>query len=127
MSEDNEDARDVMLHNLIMTRVNTALDIKRVEMTSSVYNESIEDNSIIDIVHHKSSTHGKKLMYTLENLRDCISRAEYAEVSSKFNASTPDWVGTKKLLNKLVSVYIKDDTVCALIKSLAMHAGIKGV
>lgn len=43
ISEDNESAKDSLLHNIIMTKVNTALDIKRVEMASSVYNESMDD------------------------------------------------------------------------------------
>jgi len=44
ISEDNKFAKDAMLTNIIMTKVNTALDIKRIEMAVSVYNESMEDD-----------------------------------------------------------------------------------
>ena len=41
---DNREAADTAFSNAIMSKITTALDVKRVELASTVYNQAVSDD-----------------------------------------------------------------------------------
>jgi len=129
ISEGNNDAMDASLKTLIMTRVNTALDIKRIELASTVYNEAYETPSIVDIIDHKAPKDGAELESLFHELdrSDQLDPTEYKKLWNIFNDRKADWAEAKRYLIILIGNYADVPKTVKLLNGIAKAASIKGI
>ena len=129
ISEDNKEGMKTSLDSLIMTRVNTALDIKRVELASTVYNEAFETPSIISTIDRQSPRNGTELETVFHELHksDQLDPTEFKKLYDIFDNNKADWAAAKRYLIVLIGNYADVPKTVKLLNRIAYAANIKGV
>jgi len=129
ITEDNKSAIDFTLNNIIMSKVNTVLDIKRVEIASTVYNESIkEDHDIswLDVVTDElGKSRADDIEYACKKLESLLPSSEYKQLYLNiytFNANKVKVASELTTLFKHHKDYVK---VVEQLKVIADSSKIK--
>jgi len=114
VQSDNTAAADAAFKNAIMTRVTTALDVKRVELASTIYNNSIQEATGLNALGAAAS---RKWSQEYVSHRDTImSKLDKGE-RDKFNAFSQSRPSTSDVLSyydKLASTHASSEIKSAV-------------